>query len=151
MVAQGVKTVGFIGFNDAYGQGGLAELKKAAPAHGVDIVDTESFARSDTNLSSQASHLVNANPDAVLIWAIPPAGNVAQKAIQDAGYQVSHAFEEGVAAAEDAPDQVFHQVVLADEHAPDFALEGPYALLERRCGRARRVDLVGHGVSMASR
>lgn len=87
MVAQGTRTVGFIGFNDAYGQGGLTELKKAAPAEGVEIVDTESFARTDTNLSSQASRLVVANPDAVLIWAIPPAGNVAQKALQDAGYQ----------------------------------------------------------------
>jgi len=87
MVAQGVGTVGFIGFNDAYGQGGLTELKKAAPEQGVDIVDTESFARTDTNLSSQARKLVNADPDAVLIWAIPPAGNVAQKALQDAGYQ----------------------------------------------------------------
>ncbi len=87
MVAQGVKTLGFIGFNDAYGQGGLAALQAAAPSDNVDIVATESFARSDTNLSSQATKLVAANPDAVLIWAIPPAGNVAEKALQDAGYQ----------------------------------------------------------------
>ena len=87
MVAQGVKTLGFIGFNDAYGQGGLDELKKALPGTGIDLVDTESFARTDTNLSSQASKLASANPDAVLIWAIPPGGNVAQKALQDAGYQ----------------------------------------------------------------
>ena len=87
MVAQGVKTLGFIGFNDAYGQGGLDELKKALPGTGIELVDTESFARTDTNLSSQASKLVAANPDAVLIWAIPPGGNVAQKALQDAGYQ----------------------------------------------------------------
>ncbi|MEJ2288357.1 MAG: ABC transporter substrate-binding protein [Deinococcales bacterium] len=87
MVAQGVKTLGFIGFNDAYGQGGLDELKKALPGTGIDLVDAESFARTDTNLSSQASKLVAAKPDAVLIWAIPPGGNVAQKALQDAGYQ----------------------------------------------------------------
>ncbi len=87
MVAQGVKTLGFIGFNDAYGQGGLAALQAAAPSDNVDIVATESFARSDTNLSSQATKLVAAHPDAVLIWAIPPAGNVAEKALQDAGYQ----------------------------------------------------------------
>ena len=87
MVAQGVKTLGFIGFNDAYGQGGLAALQAAAPSDNVDIVATESFARTDTNLSSQATKLVAANPDAVLIWAIPPAGNVAEKALQDAGYQ----------------------------------------------------------------
>jgi branched-chain amino acid transport system substrate-binding protein len=87
MVAQGVTRLGFIGFNDAYGQGGLDELKKAIPGTGVSLVATESFARADTNLSSQASKLVAANPDAVLIWAIPPGGNVAQKALQDAGYQ----------------------------------------------------------------
>ena len=87
MVAQGVTRLGFIGFNDAYGQGGLSELNKALPGTGISLVDTESYARSDTNLSSQASKLVAANPDAVLIWAIPPGGNVAQKALQDAGYQ----------------------------------------------------------------
>lgn len=87
MVAQGVKTLGFIGFNDAYGQGGLNELKKALPGTGIDLLDTESFARTDTNLSSQASKLAEAKPDAILIWAIPPGGNVAQKALQDAGYQ----------------------------------------------------------------
>lgn len=87
MQKQGITTLGFLGFSDAYGQGGLKELEKAVGPAGVKIVANEQFARTDTNLSSQAAKLVAANPQAILIWAIPPGANVAQKAVQDAGYK----------------------------------------------------------------
>ncbi|WHZ09850.1 MAG: ABC transporter, substrate-binding protein (cluster 4, leucine/isoleucine/valine/benzoate) [Burkholderiaceae bacterium] len=87
MQKQGLTSVGFLGFSDAYGQGGLNEFKKAAEPAGVKLVATEQFARTDTNLSSQATKLVAANPQAILIWAIPPGANVAQKALQSAGYK----------------------------------------------------------------
>ncbi len=87
MKARGIKTVGFIGFSDAYGKGGLDEFKKAAKPAGIQITNTEQFARTDTNVSAQAAKLVSANPQAVLIWAIPPGANVAQKALLDAGYK----------------------------------------------------------------
>ena len=35
MAAHGVKTVAFIGFNDAYGDGWQAEIERAAKAHGI--------------------------------------------------------------------------------------------------------------------
>lgn len=87
MQKQNIKTVGFLGFSDAYGQGGLRAFKETADPAGINIVATEQFARTDTNLSAQAAKLVAANPQAVLIWAIPPGANVAQKALQDAGYK----------------------------------------------------------------
>lgn len=87
MQNQKITTVGFLGFSDAYGQGGLREFKEAAGPAGIKIVANEQFARTDTNLSAQAAKLVAANPQAVLIWAIPPGANVAQKALQAAGYK----------------------------------------------------------------
>jgi branched-chain amino acid transport system substrate-binding protein len=87
MMAQGVKTLGFVGADDAYGQAGLDALKKALPKSGIDLVDTETFALSDTDVGSQARTVTSAHPDAILVWAIPPGANVAQKALQDAGYQ----------------------------------------------------------------
>jgi branched-chain amino acid transport system substrate-binding protein len=87
MQNQGITTVGFLGFSDSYGQGGLTEFKKAAGPAGIKLVDNEQFARTDTNLSAQAAKLVAANPQAILIWAIPPGANVAQKAVQAAGYK----------------------------------------------------------------
>ena len=87
MVKQGVKTLGFIGFSDGYGTGGLKALKTALEGTDIQLGDVEQFARTDTNVSAQAAKLVASNPDAILIWAIPPGANVAQKGIQDAGYK----------------------------------------------------------------
>lgn len=83
----GIKTIGFIGFGDAFGQGGLAALKSALEDTGLQLADVEQFARTDTNVNAQAAKLVAAHPDAVLIWAIPPGANIAQKGLQDAGYK----------------------------------------------------------------
>lgn len=87
MQDNGIIKVGFFGFSDAYGQSGLEEFKEAAGPAGIEIVDIEEYARTDTNLSAQASKLVAADPQAVLIWAIPPGANRAQKALQNAGYE----------------------------------------------------------------
>jgi branched-chain amino acid transport system substrate-binding protein len=87
MRKQGVKTLGFIGFSDAFGQGGLSALKSALEGTDIKPIDVEQFARTDTNVNAQAAKLVAAKPDAVLIWAIPPGANVAQKGLQEAGYK----------------------------------------------------------------
>src|SRR5690606_13889504 len=43
MVKQNVKTLGFIGFSDAYGDGWLQEMKAAAEAKGIKVVAAERF------------------------------------------------------------------------------------------------------------
>ena len=44
----GIKTVGFIGFSDAYGEGWAQEFAKAAALKGLTVVASERFGRSDT-------------------------------------------------------------------------------------------------------
>src|SRR5690554_1764356 len=44
MEKQGVKTLGFIGFNDAYGDGWLDVMKAAAKAKGIKVVAVERYA-----------------------------------------------------------------------------------------------------------
>ena len=44
MADNGVKTVGFIGFADAYGEGWYAEFEKAAKLKGLTIVANERYA-----------------------------------------------------------------------------------------------------------
>ncbi|AOY98798.1 branched-chain amino acid ABC transporter substrate-binding protein [Cupriavidus sp. USMAHM13] len=63
----GVKTIGFIGFADAYGETWLKEFTSAAAANGIRIVDTERYARSDSSVTAQVLRLIAARPDAVLI------------------------------------------------------------------------------------
>ena len=67
MVKHKVKTVGFIGFADAYGDSWLEEIRKATADKGIQIVGVEKFGRTDTSVTGQVLKLVGARPDAVLI------------------------------------------------------------------------------------
>jgi branched-chain amino acid transport system substrate-binding protein len=70
MKKQGVKTVGFLGYTDAYGELWLKDFTAAGrEAAGIKVVATERFARSDTSVTPQALKLVSANPDAMLVVA----------------------------------------------------------------------------------
>ena len=69
MKKQGIKTVGFLGYTDAYGESWLKDFTTEADKNGIKIVATERFARSDTSVTAQALKLVAANPDAMLIVA----------------------------------------------------------------------------------
>lgn len=66
----GLKTVGFMGIDDAYGEGGLTELQNAIKGTDIQIVDTERYGRSDTNVTAQALAITIKRPDAVLVWGV---------------------------------------------------------------------------------
>ena len=86
MAKQGVKTLGFIGFNDAYGDGWYRELEKVAESKGIKIVAREAFARTDTSVTGQVLKLLAANPDAVLIAASGTPAVLPQKSLRERGY-----------------------------------------------------------------
>src|SRR5690606_14981565 len=69
MKKNGVKTVGFLGYTDAYGELWLKEFQDEASKYDIRIVGTERFARADTSVTAQALKLVSAKPDAILIVA----------------------------------------------------------------------------------
>jgi branched-chain amino acid transport system substrate-binding protein len=86
MAKQGVKTVGFIGFNDAYGDGWYRELEKIAPSKGIKIIAREAFARTDTSVTGQVLKLLAANPDAILIAASGTPAVLPQKSLRERGF-----------------------------------------------------------------
>ena len=67
MKANGVASIGFIGFNDAYGEGWLQEMRTSAKTAGIAIVAEEKFNRTDASTTGQVLKLVAANPQAILI------------------------------------------------------------------------------------
>lgn len=87
MAQSGVKTVGYIGFNDAYGEGWYNELKKNADAKGIKIVGNERYGRSDTSVTGQILKIVAAKPDAVLIGGSGVPSVLPQKTLNDRGYK----------------------------------------------------------------
>lgn len=88
MKKQGVKTVGFLGYTDAYGESWLNDFKaQSAALGGPQVIATERFARSDTSVTGQALKLVSANPDAMLIVASGSGAAMPQKGIVERGYK----------------------------------------------------------------
>ena len=79
MKANGVKTLGYIGFNDAYGESWLGEIRRSAQTAGIKIVADEKYNRNDASVTGQVLKLVSANPDAVLIGASGTPGATPQK------------------------------------------------------------------------
>ena len=97
MQKAGVRTVGFIGFNDAYGDGWATEFGRAAKAHGLKIVASERFARADTSVTGQVLKLMAAHPDAILIAGAGTPAALPQKALHARGYAGKYYQTHGVA------------------------------------------------------
>ncbi|MBT2336953.1 ABC transporter substrate-binding protein [Variovorax paradoxus] len=87
MKKQNVKTVGFLGYTDAYGELWLKALTAEGAKNGIKIVATERFARSDTSVTGQVLKLTSANPDAILIVASGSGAGMPQKAVMERGYK----------------------------------------------------------------
>ena len=97
MAAAGVKTVGFIGFYDAYGEGWFREFSKIAPIKGLTIVASERYARTDTSVTGQVLKLVAAKPDAILIAASGTPAVLPQRTLKERGYAGKYYQTHGVA------------------------------------------------------
>ena len=87
MKKQGVKTVGFLGYTDAYGESWLKDFTAEAAKSGIKVIATERFARSDTSVTGQVLKLVAANPDAMLIVASGSGAAMPHMAVVDRGYK----------------------------------------------------------------
>src|SRR5579863_4736154 len=87
MKAHNVKTVGYIGYSDSYGDLWFNDFKKQAEPMGLTLVDEERFARPDTSVAGQVLKLVAANPDAVLVGASGTAAALPQTSLRDRGYK----------------------------------------------------------------
>jgi branched-chain amino acid transport system substrate-binding protein len=81
-----VKTLGFIGFADAYGDSWLEEIKKATAAKGIKLVGAEKYGRTDTSVTGQVLKLVGAKPDAVLIAGAGTPAALPQKELRARNY-----------------------------------------------------------------
>jgi branched-chain amino acid transport system substrate-binding protein len=82
-----VVSVGFIGFNDAYGENWHKVFGALAEKSGIAIVANERYARNDSSVTAQALKLIAARPDAVLIAAVGGPAVLPQTTLYDQGYK----------------------------------------------------------------
>jgi branched-chain amino acid transport system substrate-binding protein len=87
MVANGVKSVAFIGYSDGYGELWLRELTRLAAAKDIKLVATERFNRTDTSVTGQILKILSANPDAVLVVGSGTPAALPQATLAERGYK----------------------------------------------------------------
>ena len=87
MAANGVKTVGFIGYADPYGELWLKAMQGAADAKGIKLTAVERYQRNDTSVTGQALKIMTANPDAVLVAGSGTPAVLPQATLVERGYK----------------------------------------------------------------
>jgi len=97
MASQGVKTVAFIGFNDAYGEGWYQEFIKFADTYKLKIVANERYSRADTSVTGQVLKIMAAKPDAVLIAGSGTPAALPQVTLKERGFAGKYYQTHGIA------------------------------------------------------
>ena len=87
MLANGVKTVAFIGYSDGYGELWLNVMKRLTAEKGIKMVETERFNRTDTSVTGQILKILSANPDAVLVVGSGTPAALPQATLVERGYK----------------------------------------------------------------
>jgi branched-chain amino acid transport system substrate-binding protein len=158
MIKRKIKRVAFLGLEDSFGEGGWIEFQKITKARGLEIVAAERFARNDSNFTSQALRVRQANPEAVYFHAIPPSSALAQEALHRAGFRgqvyqsggsanqgflnVGKATVEGTIVAV-GPIQIYKQ--LPANHAMAPALNEFAKVFDERYGQGKADIFAGYG------
>ena len=87
MKKNGVKTLGFLGYADAFGELFLRDMKVKMAGTDIKLVSEERFARTDTSVTAQALKVTAGAPDAILIVASGSGAAMPHKALIERGYQ----------------------------------------------------------------
>jgi branched-chain amino acid transport system substrate-binding protein len=158
MKKQGIKTVGFLGYTDAYGESWLRDFTPEAEKNGIKVIATERFARADTSVTAQALKLVAANPDAMLIVASGSGAAMPHKGIVERDFK-GKIYQTHAAASRDlmrvggkdvegayvvsGPAVVAEQ--LPDSHPSKKIALGWIAQYEKAYGAGSRNQFAAHG------
>ena len=87
MVDNNIKTVAYIGFSDAYGEGWWNEFNKIAELRKLKVLTSERFNRTDTSVTGQILKIMAAKPDAILIGGSGTPAALPQKSLKEKGYK----------------------------------------------------------------
>jgi branched-chain amino acid transport system substrate-binding protein len=157
MKKNNVKTVGYIGYSDSYGDLWFNDFKAQGVPMGMTVATEERFARPDTSVAGQVLKLIAANPDAILIGASGTAAALPQSTLRERGYKGLIYQTHGAASmdfiriAGPAAEGVFMASgpVMVPEDQPDSALTKKPGLAlntayEAKHGPNSRSQFAGH-------
>src|SRR5450830_1820058 len=82
----GVKSIGFIGFSDAYGESWLSEIKTQAAQNQIKLRSEERFNPKDTSVTAQVLRVMAGKPDAIIVAGSGTPAALPQVALKERGY-----------------------------------------------------------------
>jgi branched-chain amino acid transport system substrate-binding protein len=87
MKSKGVKTAGFIGFSDTWGDLVYNAISSLSAANGFAVVTNERYGRADTSVAGQVLKIVAAKPDAVVVGGSGSPAATPQIALVERGFK----------------------------------------------------------------
>ena len=87
MQKAGIKSLGYIGFSDAWGDLVYSALSKAAAPAGIKILTDERYARPDTSVTAQTLKILAAQPNAVMTGGSGTPGALPFLALRERGFR----------------------------------------------------------------
>jgi branched-chain amino acid transport system substrate-binding protein len=87
MQESGVKSMGFIGYNDPFGEGYWREVSPLADRAKIPVLASERYNRTDTSVTGQVLKILAANPDAVLVVGSGTPAALPQVTLAEQGYK----------------------------------------------------------------
>jgi branched-chain amino acid transport system substrate-binding protein len=130
MKNKGVKTVGYIGFSDTWGDLVYNALVGLAPTYGFKVVTNERYGRADTSVTGQVLKVMAAAPDAVVVGGSGSPAATPQIALVEQGYKgpiyhnhgtVNKAFIQTAKKAAEGAIAPTGALIVAEELPADFA------------------------------
>lgn len=96
MERDGLKSLAFIGFNNALGEAFWAEVERYAGKHGIRVVASERFSPTDVSVTAQVLKILVAKPDAVIVGGSGTPAAMPAKTLVERGYKGRVYFNHGV-------------------------------------------------------
>jgi branched-chain amino acid transport system substrate-binding protein len=84
---KGLKTVGYIGFSDTWGDLVYNAINQLAPIAGFKVLTNERYGRADTSVTGQVLKVTAASPDAVIVGGSGSPGATPHIALAERGFK----------------------------------------------------------------
>ena len=92
-----VQRIAVLHDSNAYGTGGVDEIKAQAPSFGITIVADESYGSADTDMTPQLTKVDSTNAQALLVWGTNPGPASIAKNMQQLGMTLPFVGSSGIA------------------------------------------------------
>ncbi len=98
MKSRGIKTLGIITVENAFGESGKEQLLSQAGEFGLEVVRSETFGGKDSDMTAQLTKIRRESPDALVCWGTNPGPAVVAKNVRQLEMDIPLYQSHGVAS-----------------------------------------------------